>query len=883
MKRFQYKERLNYLLLFLLAFFFVSIFVLRLGIFGSRVDWLSQHSVFPDYFRRQFYETGELFPEFALNIGGGQNIYNFAYYGLYSPVVLLSYLLPFVEISDYMMAAQFLSLGVSVMLFYRWLRRRGFSVKLSFCAAVMFLLSGPMIYHSYNQIMFINYMPFLCMGFLGVDRYFDGMDEYAGVSGERSGRGRRRYGLLLLSIFLMVMTSFYFSIGGMLALVLYGIYRYFEVKGWTGGSAGVRAFIGEGLRFLVPFLLAVILNGVLLLPAAMALAGREGSRPDVSLMELLLPRIQLDEFFYAPYGIGLTSLGLTALIAMLFFHRLHERILAWGCMVILTVPVFSWLLNGGLYIRNKVMIPFLPLLCYLTACYLRDLETEKKERRMISFLPYLLTAAFVCAGREKGDVGKYWELVLLDSMVMLMCFLILQKRPFVKRNSFILLGPAIGFLALYGVSLHTGADYMVKHEFYKEVTDESIQELTREITEKESGFYRMEQLGSDEDNGANLNRIRDMGQYVSSVYSSSYNRDYQRFRKETFALEEPFRNFLMQSAVYNPVFQDFMGVKYLASKERLPGYRAVEKKGEWAVYENEDALPMAYVTDKVLEEAEYESLEFPYNQLALREYAVVKEAGVKAAAAGESSSTEPSWRLPENMVLSSAQEVSVEFPERIVSKKNEELKMDISSYHEPHKEDTEEEKGQRVLFLQFHVENLKPSKDVSVWVSGIRNKLTSIKHFYYNDNTEFTYAVPLEEGQTEVTVTLGKGEYELSGVRCFTGRLGGAKDALCQAEFQVDKKRTKGRVIAGGVKAEKPGYLITSIPYDKHFEIRVDGKAVEGEKVNTAFLGCRIGRGEHEIQIIYHAPGVRAGKVMSLAGLLFIGLCIYYGKKKLPI
>ncbi len=40
-------------------------------IFGSRVDWLSQHSVFPEYFRQHFYDTGNLFPKFAANVGGG--------------------------------------------------------------------------------------------------------------------------------------------------------------------------------------------------------------------------------------------------------------------------------------------------------------------------------------------------------------------------------------------------------------------------------------------------------------------------------------------------------------------------------------------------------------------------------------------------------------------------------------------------------------------------------------------------------------------------------------------------------------------------------------------------------------------------------------------
>ena len=35
-----------------------------------------------------------------MNLGGGQNIYNFAYYGLYNPVILLSYALPFVKMGD---------------------------------------------------------------------------------------------------------------------------------------------------------------------------------------------------------------------------------------------------------------------------------------------------------------------------------------------------------------------------------------------------------------------------------------------------------------------------------------------------------------------------------------------------------------------------------------------------------------------------------------------------------------------------------------------------------------------------------------------------------------------------------------------------------------
>ena len=62
--------------------------------------------------------------------------------------------------------------------------------------------------------------------------------------------------------------------------------------------------------------------------------------------------------------------------------------------------------------------------------------------------------------------------------------------------------------------------------------------------------------------------------------------------------------------------------------------------------------------------------------------------------------------------------------------------------------------------------------------------------------------------------------------------------------------------------------MVTSIPYDENFEIRVDGKKVPYGKANTAFLGFLIGKGEHEVEIIYHAPGAEAGKLLSLSGVL---------------
>ncbi len=913
MRRLQCKR---YLLLGILTAVFCYLFCFRYGVFGSKVDWISQHSVLPDYFRQQFYETGELFPEFAANIGGGQNIYNFAYYGLYNPILMLSYLLPSVKMSDYMMAVQFLSLLASVLLMYAWLGRRGFPQRIRAGVTVMFLLSGPMIYHSYSQVMFVNYMPFLITGLWGADRYFECEEACTGGlvlthgsrihGGRYAGNVRRRSGIwIAASVCLMIMTSFYFSIGGMLVLVLYGIHRFLAVCEEEGKKVTPGIFLTAGIRFAVPFILAVLMSSVLLVPTALTLTGRGGESAGLSIAELLIPGVSASRFCYSTHGIGLTALALTALLAIpcrtivrlprkrhvsqgirkdVFFGRnLSDKVLAWGCITVLTVPVFAYLLNGGLYVRDKAMIPFLPLLCYVLACYLNDLGSRGPVAEL---LPYALTVVLIYVFRRQGEAGKYWKLLLLDGAVMFVCYaVILCCRKWLfpalshglsglkirQWSTAVLMAVGIAFLILFGNECHDRGAHAVSREFYQSATDARIGELIGEATEEEKGFYRTEQLGGEEENAANLNRIWNMDQYISSIYSSSYHKKYREFREDTFQIEEPFRNFLMQSAVHNPVYQRFMGVKYVVSDVEVPGYEEAsgykevsgyedtEGKTGLRVYQNDRVSPAVYATDRVITEERYRGLEFPCNQLALLRYAAVKDIspdgaivnGAKENAAAENTAVK---------------EIELHLPKETDSEEKQTVYLDLPDLQV-------KEREAEVLFLKFRVKNLRPSKDVAVWVEGIRNKLTSVDHFYYNGNTEFAYTVPLRDGQKSVEVILGEGRYQISDAKAYLGILPDKEESieLYQSELRVDKERTKGNCIAGTIDVKRRGYLITTIPYDEHFEILIDGQSAEEEEVNTAFLGCRIEPGEHDVEILYHAPGVRLGKMISLAGcLLFI-------------
>lgn len=836
------KRYIPYLLLTGLTLFFCRMFVGRYGIFGAKVDWLSQHSVLPDYFRQQFYATGKFFPEFAANLGGGQNIYHFAYYGLYSPLILPSYLLPFVEMSDYIMAVSITGLTASVLLFYYWLKSRKTDTGTAFILSLMFLLAGPMIGQYSGQIMFVDYMPFLCLALIGVDRYFE----------------QEKSGLFTVSVFLMIMTSFYFSIGGMLSLVLYGLHRYFEQR--EGNRVAVRSFLRDGLCFVRSMILAVLMSGFFLVPTALALTGGRSKEQNTSFASFFIPQITVERFAYSIYGIGLTTLVITVLLTGLLYRKVYEKVLTYGCVIVLVIPVFAYLLNGGLYIRDKVFIPFLPLLCYLIGIYLE--KCRKKELSFIAgIVPYIITTIFVYIARNqfvsKGIGKSIWKVLLAESILFLICYVLYCALKRYHKETKEILMLALPSVICLAVTMNTfyqmKPDRYVSRKLYRDVTGEQNRQAVKEAL-KDDGYYRTEQKGSDDENAADLNRIWDVEQNITSIYSSAYNPDYHTFRQKTFGLEEPFRNGMMQSVSKNPVFQRMMGVRYIVSDSDVPGYTLVKKCGTTGIYQNKDAAPVMYATDRVMTEEEYKKLAFPYNQTAFLEYAVVGE------------HTESS----DQNIMTAYEPVS--------------LKMANNRTTGGAEQKTIQQEGQKqILFLRFRVDNAHPNKDVAVWINGIRNKLSAKDHVYYNENKTFTYAVPLKDGEDNISVTFGKGKYRLRHVQAYLGSLPERSELLYQSEIQVDKKQTEDNVIQGTIHVKKDGWFITSIPYDKHFKIYIDGKETEIQKVNTAFLGCKIESGNHEVKIIYHAPGTTTGKVLSLIGIAGFVLVLVQEKRKQKI
>ena len=127
--------------LIFLFFILITLTVPDEAVFGSQTDWLSQHATLAETIRNACLEQHTLLPSW-IELGGGSNGYQFAYYGFLRPDILIGCLLPqvpMIHILTYYMLVIYLA---SVLLCYVWLRSENISPILSFIGSVLFTTAG---------------------------------------------------------------------------------------------------------------------------------------------------------------------------------------------------------------------------------------------------------------------------------------------------------------------------------------------------------------------------------------------------------------------------------------------------------------------------------------------------------------------------------------------------------------------------------------------------------------------------------------------------------------------------------------------------------------------------------------------------------------------
>ena len=666
--------------------------------FGYGSDWLSQHLPLAETLRSAMLDSGRLLPLY-LHLGGGSSVYDFAYYGLLRPDVLLGCLFPQFGM-EYLLAGYSLAgIVLGTNLLFWWLRRRLRSepsgARAAAFTAVLYA-AATCLFHAHNQLMFVNYLPFLILTLIGIDRMAE------------QGKGAW---LVTSGLSLVYLHSFYYSIS---CLAVCGIYAIDWVRGMRGAcraiadmrctSEPIGAMRGDHaqahvcelrgarasgspacagklrrsesgtkcekraksfvLRLAGCVCLSIGLCAVLLLPTGLDILS--GSKDGgVFAAQLKLLDLTLEGMLYTPYGMGLTLISLYCLLTALAQRK--TRFLAICMLAIVTIPAVSLLLNGLLYARGKILIPFLLpmlLLCAQVLCgFLQGSEKPPLWAGALCLVPW----AAACT--ESGSILTNrlllidWLLllgwILLDWLLM-MGWVLWMRRAGMKRV--FTAGPAtktsvrtrcIALLLLVPCvvswTLQMKAGYVEQAQLNFGTVRQALKGAQQRIEQADADKLqnaRWEILSE----GYKMSNYAPLPQMQrTSMYSSMTQQDYAAFFYDMAGNAIPARNRVALVPGKNPLFNALMGVRYVTVKAAAagqetgtaaaaqaqtdaaasqatagistsnqpraqievgaaalpPGYEVIYRENGYVTGRNPDALPIAFGTDRLLSKKDF--------------------------------------------------------------------------------------------------------------------------------------------------------------------------------------------------------------------------------------------------------------------------------------
>ena len=473
MKKYDKKDYINLVILIVFFLAFITIYTLctKNAIYGSKLDYVDQHYMIPEYLRTLFYQTKEIFPNFALNLGMGQNIYNFSYYGLYSPIILISYLLPFIKMVNYIQISSIILIILDIILFYRWISNHYQNKGIRFLTTFLLLCSAPLILHSHRHIMFINYMPFLILGLIAIDNYFE----------------KDQKTLLMISVTCIILTSYFFSIPAIITLVLYAIFIYLK-----NNKFNIKNFLMTFLKLSIYFIIPVMISAILLLPTLSAIINnRLDNNTTTSLLQLIMPNFSFEFLLYNCYALGLTGVFIVALANSLLTKEKQYKFLGITYLLITFFPLIIYTLNGGMYINAKVLIPTIPLAIILLAKLFEDI-LEKR----IKLIPLLATTIILSI---LGTINFNFDFFfILDISFLLLC-LILTVKTNTKIVFFMIMLMAL--INLIGVNV---LDKLATTDQIKTQYDKNINQLIPENKDLEKTHIQITDNINDTNNIRNI-------------------------------------------------------------------------------------------------------------------------------------------------------------------------------------------------------------------------------------------------------------------------------------------------------------------------------------------------------------------------------------------
>lgn len=305
-------------------------------------------------------------------------------------------------------------------------------------------------------------------------------------------------------------------------------------------------------------------------------------------------------------------------------------------------------------------------------------------------------------------------------------------------------------------------------------------------------------------------------------YTSTVNSDIVQFMVDMGYYDG--EHYIIPYGEPNLAADSFMGIKYLMSQRRYPGYEkieSIEKRCEKDVYLNPYSLNLgmgvsSLVLDRIKDENPFEFQNKLYSSLLGEEVKLYKRLNYTSGIENGNITIKPDLIDKDGVLYGYAQTSKRELQLFI----DDEYRCDYNQW---------------LSYKTFSV--------------GNANEDHQIRFERYNDT---------EENMNLVLYYLDMEIFKE------------AIDKLNQNKFQVSKFADGD--VEGNFYSDKPGYLLLTIPYDDGWKIQVNNMKVTAQRGGNTFLVVPVEPGDNNIILQYKIPGVVPGLLISLFTILVIYL-----------
>lgn len=737
-------------------------------IFGNQVDWYSQHVVIADSLRHAIRQEGTIFPTYLKQLMGGVNIYHFSYYGYLRPDILIGALFPHINMSYIIIFYSVFLMILTVIACYLFLRKHSQNENICLFVSLLMMLS-TIVFHSHKQLMFVNYMPFLFLALISLEK--------------------KHFPSFIIWGSLIVIHSYFYCIGCFIICLIYLLHRHPQ----------------EWKKLIFSYLIIVMITAILTMPTLGVILNNGKSGSTFSFSSLFFLSLNFKGLLYSEYGCGLTYIAYILLVFALNDPKLRK--LSGFCLFSFFSPIVWLIMNGFLYARSKILIVFMPLVAYIMCMMLMKWKESEIRITKLSLILIIFPLFFM----------KHPAYALVDCLFSLL--MILEKKKILLYAYLV-----IPFIVV--CQINSPSSFYHPHPMQKEITQlvkrNQIQTLAQTVTRQ----------NVNQTYGNTIQRI--------SGYTSTNHRSLNRFLFETLKIPIPVNNQIAQNDTDSLFYLKFFGIDTLITKRKGPvGYILKDQNKKLKLYQAPGSI--AYATSDTYSEKEFCHLTYPYTLDTLMNRVIVKKGQTDYQS--QFREEQPGFKKSYHITRAAKKEITLKR-----QSKNE------------------------IVVLECDVINKRPEQAVSVRVNGIKNKLASIKNPYYQPHTHFTYV--LSTNPHKIKVHFSKGDYEIKNIKMHT-----LPATALNHHVDTFKQEKTSAVLSGNISVTKSGYFVTHIPYEKGYRIEIDHQLVKIERVNQAFLGCRISKGKHKIKITFIPPGYQQAKAISLIGVLFLIVFYIYERK----